>query len=343
MQLTLVVADFHTEREVLAAGAQQLPALAGLETVLRYGHRRRGDEEWRAWLARYLGRADLASAAPAQVARAALEAADPPAGEFCFATPVHLLAGINHVRLHPAGLLRLDVAEAELLVRSFAAAFGASGWRLHPVAGGLLLGGLPGAAPAAGSDPARWLGANIAAAMTPGAATPALLRATAEIEMWLHDHPVNRLRSRRGALTVNSLWLWGGARSSTGAGPSGASVSGVRPDAPVLVHGEDAFVAGLCRLCGLAAPRPSPDFAALAVEQDVEHLVVCSAAASGPRDAPLLRIDRDWLQPAVMALRSGTLARLRVQVAGLEVLLGRRALRRFWRRPLPWWRMLLRA
>ena len=33
-----------------------------------------------------------------------------------------------------------------------------------------------------------------------------------ELQMLLHDHPVNQAREARGELPVNSLWLWGGGR-----------------------------------------------------------------------------------------------------------------------------------
>ena len=33
-----------------------------------------------------------------------------------------------------------------------------------------------------------------------------------EIQMLLHEHPINAAREARGALAVNSLWLWGAGR-----------------------------------------------------------------------------------------------------------------------------------
>ena len=41
-----------------------------------------------------------------------------------------------------------------------------------------------------------------------------LARMRGEIEMLLHEHPVNRARSERGAASVDDLWLWGGGRLS---------------------------------------------------------------------------------------------------------------------------------
>ena len=46
--------------------------------------------------------------------------------------------------------------------------------------------------------------------MPTGDAAATYLQLVSEIEMALHDHPVNMERSLRGAPPVNSLWIWGG-------------------------------------------------------------------------------------------------------------------------------------
>jgi len=65
----------------------------------------------------------------------------------------------------------------------------------------------PASADAHAPEPARCVGMNMAAALP---RSPALRRLGAEIEIWLHEHPVNRARSERGELPVTGLWLWGG-------------------------------------------------------------------------------------------------------------------------------------
>ncbi len=239
MQFTVVVADFHPEGESLAAAAEQLPRLPAFEALLRYGRRERFADGWRAWLARSFERPDLAARAPASVAAAAL--ADPLAGAW-IAAPVHLLAGIDHhLRLHPAGLLR---GSRRSVPRCSPAAlpstFGDSGWALRPLAGSFLLQGLtvpgPGdSMPSTARDPAL-ARANMASAIPQGRAARALRAATAEIEMWLHEHPLNQ----QGSLAVNGLWLWGGEGAS--------DVQRTTASAPLRVFGVDAFLSGLCRL-----------------------------------------------------------------------------------------------
>jgi hypothetical protein len=340
MQLTVVVADFFPEPEALAGAAAELPRLAGLETLLRYGARKAAVADWRAWLAQDLGKPELAALPPAQVAALALTAASPAGLSAWFAAPVHLLAGIDHLRLHPGGLLRLEAAEAARYADSFAEVFAASGWLLQPLCGGFLLRGLAALPAAAASerDPARWLGANIASAMAQRL-VPALARsATAEIEMWLHEHPLNRERAGRGELAVNSLWLWGGGGgASLQVGPGHEQRS-----APTMrLVGSEGFVAGLCVLAGLAPALPATRFDALPeAPPGARCHVVISAATSAPGDLPLQRIDRDWLLPALDALRSGAISQLRVHAGAVVVTLRASGMRRFWRRQRPWWQAL---
>ena len=56
------------------------------------------------------------------------------------------------------------------------------------------------------------LGRSVDALLPQGADALLLHGSFNEIQMLLHDHPVNAAREARGALTVNSLWLWGAGR-----------------------------------------------------------------------------------------------------------------------------------
>jgi len=47
----------------------------------------------------------------------------------------------------------------------------------------------------------------------PGAADRRYLELTGEIQMCLHDHPVNSEREAAGRRPLNALWLWGGGRA----------------------------------------------------------------------------------------------------------------------------------
>jgi hypothetical protein len=111
-----------------------LPALA---RVARFAGVSALPGDWRAWLAGWLGRADLAAACnatPAVVAAAALDAdnALPPAARSVWlATPLHLIAGISSVHLDYRGLLKLDEATREQLCREFGTEFAARDFSLR--------------------------------------------------------------------------------------------------------------------------------------------------------------------------------------------------------------------
>lgn len=64
-------------------------------------------------------------------------------------------------------------------------------------------------------------------------------RLQSEIEMALHDHPVNLERQRDGLQPVNSLWIWGGGEYSN-----------VTPVALPPLLGDDPLLRGLWAACG---------------------------------------------------------------------------------------------
>lgn len=128
-----------------------------------------------------------------------------------------------------------------------------------------------------------------------------------EIQMLLHSHPVNEAREQRGALTVNSIWPWGG-----GVLPKDLTV----PYAQVWAN--DDLACGLAVAAGVSrAGTPVTVAEWLRQAAPGTHLVVLdtlrSAALSG--DFPrwrenLLRLEDDWFGPLRQALSRGHLAGL---------------------------------
>ena len=336
MQLELVVGDFHLDAAELGPGqaTASLPRLPGFEAALQWGHQTRRGADWRAYLAQRAGRPELAALPPAQVAAAALDL--PGEANPWFARPVHLAAGMDHLRLHRHGLLWLSPEELDALVSGFAAAFQGSGLALRPLFGGLLLTGLA-ARDVVTRDPAVFLGADVGSAPASGPQSAELRRVGAEIEMWLHGQALNSAREKRGQLSVNALWLWGG-------GPASMPAGGLRQPLASLprVYADDAYVAGLWHASGGETQTVPADLMALLGDAEwrdsqAPALVVLSAAARSLRDAPLPRLDGSWLAPAMQALRSGQLSRLTVFCGGLQVSVTGLSRWRVWRRARPWW------
>ena len=338
-RLIIVLRDLHATR--LSGEAQAaLPRLTGLEQWLARADAAPAPGGWRSWLWREFAlKAPLAEepAAPAAVAAAAVPRL--PAGQaLWFATPVHFVAGLDTVRLHPAGLVELDETAQRALAADFARVFGDSGFTLHATGRRelLLAGGAPlAAALARRDDPAMWLGADPRAGFPAGADAAPLRRLGAEMEMWLHEHPVNRAREARGQLTANALWLWGGGAP--------AVISAVRTAPAAVAWADDLYVDGLMRLrSGTVAPRPE-HWPEVGAAYGGELLVVCDLAS--PQDALSLQaLERHWIEPLLALWRDGDCERV-ILLAGERTftLAGSRWQRwwRRWRRPRPWWETLL--
>jgi hypothetical protein len=359
--LTLVVPDLYATRQSGASQAQ-LPRLPALELWLAQAQRSALPDGWRPWLLDALlpACAGGGQASAAEVAAAALPAGQQPAAvQPWLATPVHFVAGLDTIRLHPAGLLRLTGAEQQALAHDFARVFSGSGWSL--LAGErreLLLFG-PAATQVRVGDPARWLGGDPAEGLPAGNGAAALRRLGAELEMWLHEHVVNRAREARGELPVSALWLWGGRAPPAVARPGGAQPATLQPARATRLHGADLMLDGLAQRLG--QPRPGlpaalvqlPAVARLPaavlpprVPQTAgtaDELVVLAGGAV-PDLALLQGLERDWFAPAWQQWRAGRWQSLRL-VCGTRAYEVRGArLARLWRSwgtQAPWWQVLL--
>lgn len=162
-----------------------------------------------------------------------------------------------------------------------------------------------------GDDASRWL-----ALMT-------------ELQMLLHLAPENERRTDAGRPTVNGIWLWG-------AGSLPAAVAG---DWEVVVA-DEPIARGLARLAGaqLQAVPGQADTLPATGRCLVVLTALVDALQAGDLDgwgAALDMLEQQWLVPLLGRLRSGELATLTVETAGLRLRLRRSDLRRFWRRPKP--------
>jgi hypothetical protein len=189
------------------------------------------------------------------------------------ATPMHLIAGMTSVHVDRRSILRLDVADQTTLTADFQRVFHDSGFRLEPLEAGdfLMLG--PEMPHAETREPARALGGSMD--QHPDSST-ALRRLGAEIEMWLHDHPINETRRRRGELPVTSFWLWG-----AGAIPTRAAVDATTPG---LAAADQLPVAGAAsRDAGGTPSEHVPALGARAGARRVsaDHVGITRGRASG--------------------------------------------------------------
>jgi hypothetical protein len=149
-----------------------------------------------------------------------------------------------------------------------------------------------------------------------------------ELQMLLHEHPVNQAREARGELPVNSLWLWGGGRLP------------VTCATPVPLYAGNAEAQALGTFCNarVRALPTHPD-AQLFSGEGVILLDTLTPAgqigdAYGWREA-LRALEQDWFVPLRDTLRKIGPQGLRLldPVSGKALRLHPRDAWKVWRRP----------
>jgi hypothetical protein len=335
-EIVIVISDLYlADADTGRSSAGATPALPGLENAVRFGQRSalQGDRDWRSWLARSIGRDDLASAAPAAVAAAGdSSAGDPATGTVWIATPIHLLAGLTSLHLDFRGLLQLSKEDIATLVQDFTTTFGDSEFQLRPSQSGSLLLRTRDSVNAVTTDPTRALANDLEASLPTGPDAGALKRLGAEMEMWLHSHPVNEARARRGELPISTLWLWGG-------GPTLSSADLTPRPAASAAFGSEPYLVGLCRLSGtpldplperLPEPTQLPNIEGLLLVAQLAPLLL--ANPNWTMFDALAQIDRAFIEPAVAHLRGGHVNSLLVVANDRQLHVRRQDHLKFWRR-----------
>ena len=247
------------------------------------------------------------------------------------ADPVHLRVDTTHARLFGAYALDLQADESAALIERLHGLFADDGLVFEAPAPARWYIGCPRAPDLRAVTPDRVAGRNVDAFMPEGRDARAWRAWLNEVQMLLHDAPVNQDRERRGALPVNSVWLWGGGQCPA------VSVG------PERVYADEPVAVGLARLAGIAgeptgaAPWTGawPAGNTLAVDAraveplvhgEIETWLECLAA-----------LERDRFVPLARGLRQGDLDTLTIAVGdGRRFRVTRPGLRRFWRRNRPW-------
>ncbi|MGD8498754.1 MAG: hypothetical protein PVG82_07595 [Chromatiales bacterium] len=218
------------------------------------------------------------------------------AGSVLRADPVHLEAGIDELVLTPARDLAINEAEATALAAALSTHFESRGWRIEaplPERWYLSAEQLP---PLLALPPSRVIGRNPRAHLPEGSDARHWIAVLNEIQMLLHEHPVNRDREAAGRRPINGLWLWG-------AGPSGQRDSLIAG----RVWARDALARALAEAAGLRCSELPVSLSDL--EPDGRYLVVIDdllwPARQGRNDqwsAALEAVNDRFLEPALRGL-----------------------------------------
>lgn len=230
--MLLLVPHLFPSARLLEVAAQNL-RLPALETVLARGSRQAfAGEGSEAALCQALGIVRQQDWPLAPITLQA-DGGDPGTDYWLRADPVHLGVMRDRIVLADSQALELDQAEADALVASIHGHFGDSfgplalqprRWYLR----------LP-QAPQMSTIPLSYAAGRDIDPLQPRGPDASRFRALLnELQMLLHDHPVNQRREARGQLPVNSLWLWGGGVLPK-VQPRTLKVAADHPDALALI------------------------------------------------------------------------------------------------------------
>ncbi|MEN8205410.1 MAG: hypothetical protein ABFS24_05290 [Pseudomonadota bacterium] len=249
------------------------------------------------------------------------------------ADPVHLRADQSCLHLFDSQTFPVTRDEADVLVAAITQFYAHLGWQLQAV------------------RPQRWY---LTLATVPAITTRSVMQVAGqdinpclpqgrdaadwhailnEVQMLLHNHPVNFAREQRGEPAINSLWFWGGGELPMAVQTAFTRVASDHPLAMGLARQADItrvdIPAGSAELIDFAAPGSS-----LLVTDGLERPMLYGEVERWLER--LLQFEQDWFVPLYEALQRGKLASLAIYPCnGMCFYISRRQLRTFWKRDRP--------
>jgi hypothetical protein len=308
-----------------AAANETQPVMSALRWLGGRGQLVPGElRDWREWLLEPIGGASLLArwpAAPTMALESGLSAPGP--CSWCLAQPVHLAAGLDHLRLAPLAQAAVSAEEASALGAHLAAHFPADELSVAAFVHGAWLLRLAGSIDCSTRAPDLVVGHDVHDFMPAGRDGPRIRSLMNEIQMLLHDHPVNQRRERARQLPVNSWWLWGIGEAAPGTAP-------IDGEDGWSLHGDDRWLHALWRVRGRDAGS-SPTLADDPLQGDA--FVALSQPPAGPLADALASVDTGLLSMLVSSVRAGALGSLDLLAGSTTLRIDSRARLRFWRRP----------
>jgi hypothetical protein len=316
MHCSLFIPDFFSSESAAPASR---PAAA--ETLIARGRRKRKAPVAReAWLfERFAARRQHDW--PVAPYTLLADGGAPGEGFWMRADPVHLSVGLDTLAL-AGDVLDVSRAEAEALATTLNGHFGETLAFQTPFPERWYV-GFPQAPDVHTTPPAAARGAALRDKLPAGAEATRFGALLNEVQMLLHEHPVNTEREARGAPAVNSVWFWGGGS---------LEVPRARPFSIVLA--DDPLARGLALAAGVPARRLAGNAGILLpFLPDTGNALLVLDASRGAE------LERDWFAPLLAALEGGRIGMLSLHLAGadslLEVETARSDLRYFWRARKP--------
>jgi hypothetical protein len=243
------------------------------------------------------------------------------AGFWLRVQPIHFIAGLDRITtvvLRGAG--RMTAAERSSLDPTFAEHLQSAGLGLHAANDEWLL--QSASTLNLHTVTPEFAAANPLSEILPrGVDAGPIRRLMTEMQMLLHEHPVNAQRQARGAPVINAVWVHGEGILS--------DVSSISLPAG---YGEDPFLRGIYRLHDRDVGAKPADAKSLLAQVRGPTVAVI--------DAPNLdAFESQWLAPLARALLSGAISKLTLTFDAWQVSVERADLFKLWRRerrPVEW-------
>lgn len=256
---------------------------------------------------------------------------EPPPAACLRADPVHLRVDNNGLILFDSASFVLNEDDSRLLVETLDRHLAVDAYRLvhgHAQRWYLLLEQAPALITA--SLPKR-RGTPVSPVPFTGKDTAVWTTRLNEIQMLLHNHPINQARVARKQVAINSVWLWGAGD---------LPMPGNQPF--TRLWADNACACGAARWCGISGsdlPRKVEPLLPR-LRRDERVLVIMEtcrdAAAYGDFSdwqAAVQDLEKNWFAPLVEALRRGRIDGLELlPLNGKRYQLERKHLKFFWKR-----------
>jgi hypothetical protein len=309
-----------------AAATHSMPSLDALRWLGGRGRVRTcAVPSWREWLLEPTGVAPLLGDWPAGPTVTAAQGLPLDAvTTWCLAQPVHLATGLDHLRLAALADAVPSADEARAITATLGTHFG----DVMSVAGyaeGSWLLNFPRLLECATHPPETVVGHDVHDFMPAGRDGARVRSVMNEIQMLLHEHPVNERRVRARQLPINAWWLWGfgTGRSTLPATQPGAGTWSLRTD--------DRWLRALWSLAGKGHADAGAGLID-ALAQDT--LIAVSPPPAQRTEESLAAIDAGLLSWLAAQVRTGAIGRLELLAGDVSLRVDAFARFKFWRRPL---------
>ena len=314
--------------QMALAEASANDALPAMDALRWLGGRGRlvsgGPRAWREWLLEPVGGVDLLAhwpAGPALALANGLTVAGP--GSWCVAQPAHFVAGLDHLRLAPLAQAAPTEDEASALGALVSSHFGTDELTVAAFVQGSWLLRCARPIDCSTQPPDVVVGHNVHDFMPAGRDGARIRSLMNEIQMLLHEHPVNQRRERAGRLPVNGWWLWGFGNEVPQASTVGVKRWSLRSDD--------------CWLRALGHAQGSDAGEITAVGSDMQHGDTYIALSQLPAlrvEESLASVDAGLLSMLASNVRAGAMQSLDLLVGSATLHVDSSARFRFWRRPV---------